>query len=88
MNQTLYEIIKDKSPEDLNSYSTSMELFKIQEAGFAEKFPEEILYYSAHKKRWSGKLREIKYTNDLGVKDMLSRTLLLSKRYLGKNSLF
>ena len=84
----LYEIIKDKSPEDLNSYSTSMELFKIQEAGFAEKFPEEILYYSAHKKRWSGKLREIKYTNDLGVKDMLSRTLLLSKRYLGKNSYF
>ena len=84
----IYEIIKDKSKNDFNSYCYSIDLFIIKEPGFAEKFPEEILYYSAHQKRWSGKLREIKYTNDLGVKEMLSRTLLLSKRYLGKNSYF
>ena len=84
----IYEIIKDKSKNDFNSYCYSIDLFIIKEPGFAEKFPEEIRYYSAHQKRWSGKLREIKYTNDLGVKEMLSKTLTLSKRYLGKNSYF
>jgi len=42
------------------------------------------LLRSKHGTLWSAKIRELKNFKRLGVKEMTSRTIMLSKRYLKK----
>jgi hypothetical protein len=70
------------------SYAGNIGFFDFQFPDFKKKFPKEFEVYKNNSKSWSAKLRELKHTKELGVKQMLTKTFTLSRRYLKKNDYF
>ena len=79
----LSTIVKKSNKEEFGRLAGSVEYFKSKFPELAEKFQEEIIQKSDHKK-WSGFLREIRFWEDLGIPYMYKRTMQLSLRFTNK----
>ena len=77
------EIVKKSNKEEFGRLASSVEYFKSKYKELSEKFKGDISLKSDHKK-WSGFLREIRFSQDLGIPYMYKRTMQLSLRFTNK----
>ena len=74
--------------DEFGVYCKSYNYFKLQNKDGSEKFQKQWEYYRKNPKKWEAKIRKIKNFDEIGVKEMFQKIILLSNRHQVRDEYF